>query len=382
MSLDKLPSLVVDNGSGWIKAGLAQEPLRCVFPAIVGQHKVNAMRARAYFTKDKYFGEDAITNRQILRLKYPTERGIIHNWDDMECLWRYMFSDLLRITPEEHSLLITEPPLNPKSNREKMTQIMFETFDFPFLYLAVTPLLALYASGRDTGVVIDSGEGVTHTVPIFKGHIHRHCISRLDIGGRDVTDYLMKIFCEENSCFYYDNTAVPSLTDIRKMKENLGFVSTDYGCDPVSSQISDEFKKSYQLSDGTRSATLDSERFRCVEPLFSPSLIGSTLSGIHERTNWSIMKCDESLHQRLYGNIVLCGGNTMFPGMGERIHREMSMLAPVNARINVITPPDRQYSGWIGGSLLARSDQFETMCIRRLEDYEEFGPNIVYRKCF
>ena len=378
MSLDKLPSLVVDNGSGWIKAGLAQEWLSCMFPAVIGQHKVNAMRPRAYFTKDKYFGEDAITNRQILRLKYPTERGIIHNWDDMECLWRYMFSDLLRITPEEHSLLITEPPLNPKSNREKITQIMFETFDFPFLYLAVTPLLALYASGRDTGVVIDSGEGVTHTVPIFKGHIHRHCISRLDIGGSDLTDYLMKICCELG----YSFTTSKERDFVRKMKEDLGFVATDYERDLERSQTSDEFKKSYQLFYGTHSATIGNHRFRCVEPLFSPSLIGSTLSGIHERTNWSIMKCDESLHQCMYGNIVLCGGNTMFPGMGERIHREMSMLAPVNARINVITLPDRQYSGWIGGSLLARSDQFETMCIRRLEDYGEFGPNIVYRKCF
>ena len=193
MSLDKLPSLVVNNGSDWIKAGLAQESLRCVFPAIVGQHKVNTMRTRAYFTKDKYFGKDAITNRQILRLKYPTERGIIHNWDDMECLWRYMFSDLLSITPEEHSLLITEPPLNPKSNREKMTQIMFETFDFPFLYLTVTPLLALYASGRD----LILGKELLTLFPYPKDTynvIHRHCISRLGIGGRDLTDYLMRIF--------------------------------------------------------------------------------------------------------------------------------------------------------------------------------------------
>ena len=168
MSLDKLPSLVVNNGSGWIKARIAQESLRCVFPAIVEQHKVNTMRTRAYFNKDKYFGKDAITNRQILRLKYPTERGIVHNWDDMECLWRYM----------------SEPPLNPKSNREKMTQIMFETFDFPFLYLTVTPLLALYASGRD----LILGKELLTLFPYPKDTynvIHRHCISRLGIGGRD-----------------------------------------------------------------------------------------------------------------------------------------------------------------------------------------------------
>ena len=380
MSLDKLPSLVVDNGSGWIKAGLAQqESPKCVFPSIIGRHKVPAMRA--YFAKDEHFGEEAITNRHILRLSYPIERGIVTNWDDMECLWRYMFSDLLDVSTEEHSLLITEPPLNPRPNREKMTEVMFETFNFPFLYLAVTPLLALYASGRDTGVVVDSGEGVTHTVPVFKGHIHRHAISRLDMGGRDLTDYLMKVFCEGHNCFFLGNRTAPNITNIHKMKESLGFVSADYDRDLEMSETCNEFDESYQLPDGTR-VGLGSERFRCVEPLFSPSLIGSSYSGIHDRINWSIMKCDESLHQRLYANILLCGGNTMFPGMGERVHKEVSKLVPVDARINVITPPNRQYNGWIGGSLLARSDQFETLCIRRLEDYEEFGPSIVYRKCF
>ena len=369
MSLDKLPSLVVDNGSGWIKAGLAQqESPKCVFPSIVGRRRV---------TSEKYFGEVVITDIHIPRLSYPIERGIVTNWDDMECLWRYMFSDLLNVSPEEHSLLITEPPLNPRSNREKMTEVMFETFNFPFLYLAVTPLLALYASGRDTGVVVDSGEGVTHTVPVFKGHIHRHAISRLDMGGRDLTDYLARISCERG---YYFNTSKEKHF-VSKMKESLGFVSADYDRDLEMSQTCSKFDMSYQLPNGSRIATLGSERFRCVEPLFSPSLIGSIYSGIHDRINWSIMKCDKSLHQRLYANILLCGGNTMFPGMGERVHKEVSKLVPVDARINVITPPNRQYSSWLGGSLLARSDQFETLCIRRLEDYEEFGPSIVYRKC-
>ena len=379
MSLDKLPSLVVDNGSGWMKAGLAQDTPSCVFPSIVGKPKTSI--SSAIVTKDKYFGEDAITNRFILSLRYPIERGIVTDWDSMKSIWQYMFSDLLSIVPKEHSLLITEPPLNPKSNREKMTEILFETFYFPFLYLAVPPLLALYASGRDTGVVIDSGEGVTHTVPIFKGHIHRHCISRLDMGGRDLTDFLMKIFCEENISYFLGNETALNLRNMHKMKESLAFVSTDYERDLEKSQTSNEFEKGYQLPDGTHIATLGNERFRCVEPLFSPSLIGSTISGIHDLTHWSITKCDKHLHQSMYGNIVLCGGNTMFPYMGERVHTEMSMLAPVNAKVNVITPPYRQYSSWLGGSLLARSDQFETMCIRRLEDYEEYGPSIVHRKC-
>ena len=364
-------ALVIDNGSGSVKAGFAGDDApRAVFPSVVGH-------PRQQDVKGSYVGYEAQSKRCMLTVKYPIVRGLITNWDDMEKIWHHAFCNELRVAPEEHPVLLTEPPLNPSANREKMTQIMFETFNTPAMYSANQAALSLYECGRTTGIVLESGYGVSHSVPIYEGHSLPHATLRLDLAGRDLTDYLLKIMIEHG----YTLTGSIEYEIISDIKAKVCSVALDFDQVMQTAALQgSELEKGYELPDG-QWITVGNERFRCPEALFRPSSLGMDSAGIHETTYNSIMRCDQELMKELLPNIVLSGGNTMFPGIAERMQKEMVALAPPTRRVKVIAPSERNYGAWIGGSILASLSTFQEIWISK-QEYEECGPSIVHRKCF
>ncbi|RAL51246.1 hypothetical protein DM860_010748 [Cuscuta australis] len=282
---------------------------RVVFPNIVDRPR----HATGKGQKDAYVGDETSRKRGMLSLKYLIEHGVVDNWDDMEKVWHHTFYEQLGVAPEDHLVLLTQNPFNPMANRVKMAEIMFETFTIPAFHIAMSAVLALYASGLTTGVVVDS--------------------AKLVPGGE------MKV--------------------VRDVKEKLGYVALDYDKELETSKARSGLKKSYELPDG-KLITIGDERFRCPEALFRPSLVGLVDStGIHETTYKSIMKCSDDGMENSLGNIVLSGGSTMFPGMAGRMSKEIEKLAPSGMEIKVVAPPERKYSAWIGGSILASISTFQ-----------------------
>lgn len=369
--------LVIDNGTGTTKAGFAGEDQpRSIIPTQIGYPKYSSiMTDTENYSRQYYIGEEATQLRGVLKLSCPISHGIIEDWGAMEKMWHYTFYTDLRVDPSEHPVLLTESPLNPRSNREKVAEIMFETFNVPALYVAMQAILSLYASGRTTGCVVDIGDSAFHVVPVYEGFALSHAIARQEIAGRDITQYLQRLLRQAGY-----NFVTSAETDIvRDVKEKLCYIALDAEKEIMLSKKVAGMEKVYMLPDG-ETLKIGTERFLATEILFNPSVMGKELDPLDDVICKSVNQCDIDLRRDLLGNIVLSGGTTMLAGLKERLTKEIKEQIPESVDVKIIAPPERMFAVWIGGSILSSLKTFQRMWVTRRE-YKEMGPQIVHR-CF
>ncbi|CAO3698217.1 unnamed protein product [Rhizopus microsporus] len=350
--------VVIDNGSGVIKAGFAgEEQPKCFFPSIVGRPKHERIMAGAV-EGDNFI--DTLSSTVLSQIGKTWNNLAIHLHNELKTL------------SEEHPVLLTEAPLNPRSNRDTAAQIFFETFNVPALFTSIQAVLSLYSSGRTTGIVLDSGDGVTHAVPVYEGFAIPHAIRRVDIAGRDVTEYLQLLL--RKSGYNFHTTAEKEV--VRIIKEKTCYIALNPVKEEkeISGNIND-----FILPDGNI-IKLGAERFKAPEILFQPELIGEEYPGVHQIIVDCIGRADLDLRKSLYSNVVLSGGSTLCKGFGERLLSEIKRLALKDIKIKIYAPPERKYSTWIGGSILASLNTFKKMWVSA-EEYQE-DPDIIHKKTF
>uniref|UniRef100_A0A4W3GP21 Uncharacterized protein n=1 Tax=Callorhinchus milii TaxID=7868 RepID=A0A4W3GP21_CALMI len=353
----EIAAIVMDIGTGYTKAGFAgDDKPRVVLRSLVGipihqpVHDHNK-------GPDYYIGNSIPNDPWITKTRVVTN-GIVTDWDALEMLWHYVFYQELRVAPEEHAILLSDAPLSPITNREKSAELLFEGFGVPALFIAHQTLLSLYSTGRTTGLIIESGLGVSYTAPIHNGYTLPHATFRLDLAGGCLTEYMGKLLEECGNPFSSEETHI-----VRNIKETCCYVTHDFQEEMVASES--DYLTDYELPDG-HIITIGNERFRCPEALFKPQVIGLADPGLHILAMKSLQKCKEGIHSELLNNIVLSGGSSMFPGFAERIQKEIGKLAPNRSKLNVYASPQRKFSSlWV-----------------RKKDYEEEGSVIVHRKCF
>ncbi|KAH6581616.1 hypothetical protein BASA61_008961 [Batrachochytrium salamandrivorans] len=401
--------VVCDNGTGFVKCGFAGTNFpESIFPAIVGRPILRAEEKIGDVTlKDIMVGDEAAIVRQMLQISYPMENGIVRNWDDMHHLWDYTFKEKLKITDySQHKILLTEPAMNPKRNREKMVEVMFEDYGFGGAYIAIQAVLTLYAQGSciynhstglQTGVVVDSGDGVTHIVPVYEGYALPHLVRRLDVAGRDITRYLIKLLLLRGYAF--NRTA--DFETVRQLKEKLCYVgwvffsfqtlylsSAESHCVdsrsfpsytsktsncyiwyrydlPLEQKLATEttvLVEQYTLPDG-RVIKVGSERFEAPEALFQPHLVDVESPGVAELLYNTIQAAEIDIRSELYKHIVLSGGTSMYPGLPSRLEKEIKQLYLEKVlksdtsrlskfKIRVEDPPRRKHMVFLGGAVL------------------------------
>jgi len=381
-------AVVCDNGTGFVKCGYGGDNFpQYIFPSMIGRP---LMRYEEEFKdvelKDVMVGDECAKYRHMLETSYPVENGIVKDWVGMKYLYDYTFYERMKIEPKNHKILLTEPPLNPRENQAKMLQAMFEVYGFQAAKVNIQAMLVLYAQGLLTGVVVDSGDGVTHVVPVWEGICPPTLIKRLNVAGRHITRQLIKLLQVRGYTF---NRSADFET-VRLIKEKLCFVGYDLEVEKRLALETTTLNTTYTLPDG-RVIKMNIERYEAPEVLFNPHLIDEEKPGMQHLLFNMIQEADVDLRPSFYQHIVLSGGSTMFPGLPSRLEKEMkelylekvlkgdkSRLSKFKLRIE--DPPRRKHMVFLGGSVLAdiMKDRPEFWISQK--EWKEQGERIIGKK--
>ncbi|GAM24314.1 hypothetical protein SAMD00019534_074890 [Acytostelium subglobosum LB1] len=380
--MDSNKVIVCDNGTGFVKCGFAGANFpTAIFPSMVGRPIMRSEeKVENVEIKDIMVGDEAAKLRSMLQITYPLENGIVRNWEDILHVWDYAFKEKLKINnPRECKILLTEPPMNPLANRQKMVETMFEKYGFQAVYVAIQAVLTLYAQGLLTGVVVDSGDGVTHIIPVCEGYSIPHLTRRLDVAGRDVTRYLIKLLLLRGYAF--NRTA--DFETVRQIKEKLCYVAYDLEQEKKLANETTVLVESYTLPDG-RVIKVGSERFQASEALFHPNLVDVDGGGVADLLFDCIQKSDRDLHKGFYEHIVLSGGSSMYPGLPSRLEKEIRQLylekvlkgdasGMARFKCRIEDPPRRKHMVFLGGAVLAELTKDRNDFWITKKEYEEKG---------
>ncbi|KAM6482159.1 actin family [Trichoderma sp. SZMC 28011] len=428
---NQTPAVVMDNGTGFSKLGFAgNDSPSFVFPTAIatkagpgggaggsGSGRPSVANKPSFLTGgagpsghlnskrgtedlDYYIGDEAISAAAGpgYGLHYPIRHGQIENWDHMERFWSNSIFKYLRVEPEDHYFLLTEPPLNPPENRENTAEIFFESFNCAGMYIAVQAVLALAASWTSskvsdrslTGTVIDSGDGVTHVIPVAEGYVIGSSIKSIPVAGRDITYFVQSLLRDRGE-------PDSSLKTAQEIKEEYCYV-----CPDIVKEFSrydrdrSRFAKHVVTQPGGRQVTVDVgyERFLAPEIFFNPEIYTSDfLTPLPVVVDGVIQQSPIDVRRGLYKNIVLSGGSTLYKDFGRRLQRDIKLLVDTRIQaseqrsggarsggldVQVITHKRQRHGPWFGGSLLGQTPEFRSYCHTKAE-YQEYGPSIVRR---
>eukprot|EP00294_Goniomonas_avonlea_P008699 CAMPEP_0114563342 /NCGR_PEP_ID=MMETSP0114-20121206/13053_1 /TAXON_ID=31324 /ORGANISM="Goniomonas sp, Strain m" /LENGTH=410 /DNA_ID=CAMNT_0001749171 /DNA_START=23 /DNA_END=1255 /DNA_ORIENTATION=- len=396
------PAVVIDNGTGYTKMGYAGnvEPSYIVPTVIATDDSVGKQTQKGKIDDlDFFIGDEAVANKAGYGVTYPVREGQVDNWDHMERFWQRCIFKYLRCEPEDHFFLLTEPPLNQPENREYTAEIMFETFNVAGLYIAVQAVLALAASWTSkkspdrslTGTVIDSGDGVTHVIPVAEGYVIGSSIKSMPIAGRCLSYFVQQLLRERGE-------AIPSQDSLevaKRIKEQYSYVCPDivkefrkYDQEPHRfvknfEGIVAKTKEKYNVDVGY-------ERFLAPEIFFSPEMYSSDfLTPLPQLIDETIQTCPIDTRRGLYRKIVLSGGSTMFKDFDRRLQKDVKKFTEARSKsseaisgsksqevdVSVLSFPMQRFAVWFGGSMLASTPEFRMVSHTKAQ-YEEHGPSI------